>query len=141
VPRKAKFCEEDLQHILRLSKKFHEISPWSFLQYDASTMFQYVKNLILNENSVIFIHDKGMIAGTLAPIIFSTKYIGQEIAWYSEGSGKVLLKTFENWAKRKGAVSVLLSSLFYGNDVDHSFSEWYKKLGYSPQEAHYIKEL
>ena len=51
----------------------------------------------------------------------------------------VLLKKFEGWAASKGCRRVTMVHL--ENDASDGLPKFYMRMGYSPLETHYIKEL
>jgi hypothetical protein len=140
VPREA--TEADIWHILHYAEKFHAMSPWRDAKFDPTTTAEFALQLIDDPNSVLFVHEKGMIGGTLIPVLFNKTLVLQEIFWYADADGRQLLTSLEDWGKSRGSVSCLLSSLHYDDEyVNKKYQKMYKKMNYTPQEVHYKKDL
>lgn len=131
----------DLPLILQYGEKFHKSSPWRHEPFDPQKVKEFAISLINDPNSVIFVHDGGLIGGRLVPLFFGQGLVMQELFWYADVDGGGLLMELETWAKRKGATSCLLSSLWYGDSRDERVRDIYSHYNYKPQEIHYLKEL
>lgn len=140
VPREA--TDQDIWHILHYAEKFHQMSPWKDVDFDPVETAQFALTLIDDPSSVIFVHEKGLIGGTLTPIFFNTEFALQELFWYADESGRQLLDVLEAWGKTNGATCSMLSALSYDDEyVNKKYQKMYKKMNYTPQEIHYKKEL
>ena len=115
------------------------MSPWKDSVFSVSTISEFIKNYIDSDTSVIFLHDKGIIGGQLVPLFFGKGVIANEVFWFAESHGKILLNAFEEWGKAMGAEKILLSSLAFGNERDMKMTKYYDKLGYKPIEIHFAK--
>lgn len=130
---------EDVPHLLSYGRKFHEYSPWRHLPYSEDAARRMLTRLIDDDNGVVLIHDYGLLMGYMAPSWIADDYLlAQEIAWWADRKGGVLLRAFEEWAKSKGASGVLMIHLETG---DSRVAEIYDHMGYAPVEHTYMKRL
>lgn len=138
IPAKASIRSatlHDLPLILEFSEKFHKQANQPF-PFNREASEQFASALIANDNAEVFISDHGMIGGILTPSPFSSRWVmAVELAWWAEKGGIKLLKTFEDWARKKGANEVRMTSLATLDRADTLL----KRLSYTPVEVSYRK--
>ena len=129
---------EDLELILELGKAFFDASPYGGnIEFDPVA----VEGLVLNvlDNGVIFLSDRGIIAGVLNPLYFNPLVqFATEIAWYAEdGQGEALKQAFETWAKEQGAAVISFSIMNTAHMA--TLAKRLEEDGYAPLEVAYVK--
>lgn len=103
----------------------------------------------LDIGTILVYESDGRVQGTLGGLCVRCSMTGQleaiEAFWYimPEARGSVggikLLKSFEQWARERGAVRVKMMHL---SDLNASrVRDMYLRMGYSPLESAYSKEL
>lgn len=91
-----------------------------------------VARLIARDDAGVWVTDGGFIAGSLQPTIINPALVAMEHGWFArDRSGLVLLRTFEDWARKKGATLVQLSTGPTGMDLT--------RLGYRRAEQAWVK--
>lgn len=108
--------------------------------YDEDRIRSLVSSLIFS--GVVFINSTGgFIAGTLAPLLFSsTVFVATELAWYApNGGGRELRESFETWAEEQGVNLIQLSALA-GDNFD-KVHENMAKNGFALAELSYVKVI
>jgi GNAT superfamily N-acetyltransferase len=91
--------------------------------------------------TIILNDDKGLIAGLISPMLFSSKNTATEVGFWvdvdSRGKdiGIELLQAWEDWAKSLACKYSILTS------VDPVVNKFYEKNGYTLKEYTYIKDL
>ena len=144
--RKAE--HEDTFQILVLCYNFAKEAPDIYRTFDNEKVEQNIASFVESEFSEIFVlEENGVIIGMLACIIseflFSHKRVANELAWYVDkehrGGTKALrlIKTYEDWAKSKGANIISMSDLSQLQEL----GGLYKRLGYHLSESSYSKEI
>ena len=139
--------EDDIIEITQLVKRFmSEGGPFfkfnkekviNFLSMAVDTPLMYVA--VAEQDSFVV----GFIIGLYQDHPYVDTSISTEIGFYIDpryrGGTKAvkLLKSFENWSKQMNAKEVVLSDVVSIADQ----SVFYGKLGYSPGERVYVKEL
>lgn len=131
----------DHEIVYKFSYKFIETTPYKDLFNDV-TLYDLTLETIQDPNSVVLLYeDKGMIAGRVVPFLFGPQLVAAEIGWWVEpehrksGTGKVLIKAFEDWAEDQGCEIVIMASL------SEELEKFYEKTGYKIVERMYMKEL
>lgn len=77
-----------------------------------------VAGLIASDDGVVIVSPGGFIAGRLTPTIINPRPVAQELGWYAaDGSGGLLLVAFEDWARARGAMRIVLSTGPEGPDM------------------------
>lgn len=131
---------EDIDHILKLSRAFFEASPYAgSIPFDGLA----VENLIINvlDNGIIFLSERGMIAGVLNPLYFNPLVkFATEIAWYCEdGQGEALKQAFENWARENKAAVCQFSIM--NTPQMALLAKRLEDDNYAPLEVAYVKGI
>lgn len=118
------------------------MSPWRDAEFDPAEVTKFAFQLMDDPHSVLFVHQKGIIGGVLVPIFFGGQMVLQELFWYADEGGKLLLESLEDWGKSNGASYCMLSMLHYEDENQNKkYQKMYKRLDYTPQEIHYRKGL
>lgn len=131
---------DDVEDIVQRAKRFHSQSLWKDVLYDEDRIRDLVSSLIFS--GVVFINPVGgFIAGTLAPILFSsTVFAATELAWYApNGGGRELRESFEAWGKEQGANLVQFCSL--AGDNFEQVHDNMTKNGFALSELNYVKVI
>ena len=132
--------EEDVLQATLLANRFaHEAyDPW----VDDETIYESVVDTINNPDKVILLYEnKGFLAGVTHKFLLGNHLMAVELAWYvvpearGEGVGKLLIESFEDWAKIMGCKLITMVS------IDDEVGNYYKKLGYTLRERTYMKEI
>lgn len=85
----------------------------------------------------------GMIAGIVFEDFYSGQRNAEELMWYvkedwrGQKIGKLLMKRFEQWARKMGVKNVYMSDL----SEEKRLSNFYQNNGYKFQETTYRKEI
>lgn len=130
---------EDLDRLVDMAEQFIASSPYANAGTQRKDLEQMGVHIL--QNGVVFIHDKGFIAGILSPIYFAPHIqVATELAWWSPtGGGQELRYAFEKWARDIGAKGVTVSVL--NNKSGPSVVEQLSTDGYMALEACYIKAI
>ena len=92
--------------------------------------------------------EKGNLLGALAGVIYENVFDGKpcasELFWYvwpgaPRGSGVMLLRAFEDWARAKGCTRVTMA-LMKHNEANR-LDRFYRSRGYEAFETHYVMRL
>lgn len=105
---------DDLDTLVVLAKEFHAMSPFVDYKFSPSGSRRHFQLMMRCPNSVILMHDDGLIGGTVSDYPFCDLRLGKEAFWYArkEGlGGLVLLRDYMQWVEDKGGQIDLLSSL------------------------------
>jgi len=132
---------DDLNEVLLWVVKFFKESPWvDKVPFVLEDMESFVVNMITGDKTVIFLHDKGMIAGALFFPPFNYNYvISQEVMWFAEEDGGSLLEAFEQWSIQNGARMIDMSCI--ANEREDAVLRLFKRKGYNKMENHLVKEV
>jgi len=104
--------------------------------------------LITQGSGVIFAYEKdGELVGTIGGVVHRDIYgealIAVEFFWFIQeehrGMGIRLYKTFENWARNRGASSIQMMHLL--DLMPEKVGHFYLRQGYEPIETRYSKRL
>lgn len=105
-----------------------------------------IKFLIESDDGTVFVaDDDGVLIGMCGVLVYTDAYSGERVAsesfWWlnpdRRGFGPHLLKRAEKWCKARGAVFLSMMQPFDKPRV----GEIYAKLGYSPVEVIFRKDL
>lgn len=139
--------EEDVFDILVLAREFSREAPITH-KWDREKTQNFIESSITSPFCCLFVlEDRGEIVGAIVGLInemyMSQTTLATELAWfvskdYRGHKGSILLmKTFEKWAKEKGADYVVMCDISNINVLE----KLYTKFGYSKSETTYMKEL
>lgn len=133
---------------MRMFKSFHKSSPFSNLKFDEGKVSKIYDAYLKSDKSdiiVIIAEDVkpfGFIVGICEELPFSSDKVAMELAWWVDEDHRghrdsvLLMKAYEDWSVRIGARMTQMAMLDESTDL-HRF---YKRMGYRPAEASYIKE-
>lgn len=129
---------DDIPAIVDMGVSFHAASPIQ-APYDPAASAEFAKRLIDAPEGAVFVSDRGMIGGMMAPAYCAPGWImAVELFWWSEDrSGLALLSEFEKWAQAGGASEVRMTTLHGLEAADKILSR--KK--YAPVETSYVKVI
>lgn len=134
---------EDLPRLIDMAEKFHSVSPWSHLPFDAGRVQSTFEGAITSDAAAVFVtEDVEAMAGVMvSPIFFSPEKLAQELIWWSEkpGCGRALIKAITDWAKEQGAHSLSLAR--FSGISDDRMHAMYERMGFKQTEIFYIKAL
>jgi len=139
--------ESDLLDVLILAKEFSREAPKSH-KWSPEKTKDFLLSAINNTNMEVFVSDKdGEINGAIVCLVtemyMSSTVVASDLAWFvsknSRGSSSSirLLKTFEDWARSKGADYICMADI----EGISNLSNLYSKMGYSIFETTYMKEV
>lgn len=138
----------DLGTLETCAREFYASSR--FLKKFDQTLFQAVWTHFLETGAgVIFLLEtpEGEVAGALGGVVFPDLYSGELVAteffWFvregKRGSGLLLYRAFEEWAREKGCAEVRMVHLL--DSMPEKLNRVYRHLEFTPTEVHYAKEL
>lgn len=141
--------QEDMPLLLYMGRLMHEESPrfsvHPFIEERAAQTIQY----IINNDSGFIAQDNervvGMIGGALVPHYFSNVVFANDLAVYvtpeyrGGRAALLLVKAFEDWAMRNGAIEIVLG-LSTGINPERT-GKFYERLGYNLSCHNYLKEF
>lgn len=88
--------------------------------------------LIASPDGSVWVTGGGFLAAALTRTTISPQPVAMELGWYaSDGSGLRLLRAYEQWARRRGAAAIHLSTGPDGPDMT--------RLGYRRAEQAWVK--
>ena len=137
--------DEHLDDLIKLIKKFDKESLSEYglemSENALADMFYNCKksglSLVINGKAV------GLIAGVVTTPAHSKEQVWQEIVWYVEERyrkyGVSLYKAMEKKLLEMG-ISKMVMVLMY-NSKKEKLTEFYERLGYTPMETQFIKNL
>lgn len=129
----------DIPRIVAMGRNFHGASHYAGLVgMRPEDVANTVRALIESDDGVMLVHEHGMLAGVLAPFFFNSQARQAiEMFWYAEKDGRQLFTAFEEWARDRGAVCVVMGSLV--GDREQTVARLYQRRGYTPGETLYLK--
>ena len=138
--------EEDVFDILILAKEFSKEAPKSH-KWNKDKTEQFILSAMQNTNMTILVIDadgeiEGALVGLISELYMSHTVQATELAWFvsKDYRGKPasirLVKTFEKWAKDKGAMQIGMGDISGISTLE----KLYTRLGYKIAESVYLKE-
>lgn len=133
--------EADRLAVISLLRDSHSAAgfefPFSAPHADALFRSHMAAGLVL----VVGERPRGVLMAMAFEHPFGAGKWAKETVWYiaPEARGRcaiAMLRAYEDWARQQGCTSVGMASLA-SNDV----SPLYSRLGYAPQETHFVKSL
>jgi GNAT superfamily N-acetyltransferase len=139
--------QEDYIDLVFLTRQFSKEAPETH-KADHKKLNEVVQHFLdAEDKEVLLLKVNGESVGFLAVAfmepIMQSKTVALEMAWFVEkehrgGRNAIkLLRAFEELAVKRNALRTIISNILGLNDL----SVLYKKLGYSPIETTYVKEL
>lgn len=142
----------DIPHLLRMSKFFHEASPYRDQPFDDDRTIDVLTEIVTadrNEKIALLLEVNnpegtvktvGMLLAMKGQSTFNREWFAAEIAWWvdPEHRGKAaddMRYAYEWWASRVGCTRATLVSL------DERVGKYYRRRKYVEAERTYIKEL
>ena len=127
---------QDLPRLLQMGEKFHRMSQLP-CRFDAVAFGQTLLRLMNANDKTVLVTERGMIGGAIIPSYCDPDWnMAIELFWYSEdGRGLSLLRSFERWAKDKGADEIRMSSISSLPKAERI----YTKMGYLKIEESWSK--
>ena len=109
----------DLDRLVELGWQAHAASNNKHLPISEDVWKQTIKAMMLRPwENLVLIADDGFLLGTLAEYPYAKAKYAIDVAFYAQGSGRSLLKQFREWAKRKGAVEMVIVNSFGQSRTD-----------------------
>jgi GNAT superfamily N-acetyltransferase len=137
----------DLPRVAALAQEFSRQSAFT-RNFDPDRFIGVWVGLLEAATGEIFLLTDGdAITGALGGVIYPDLYSGSPIAteffWYvqpgARGQGMKLYQEFERWARRWDCVQIRMVHLM--DSMPEKLSRVYARMGFSPSELHYVKEL
>jgi len=135
-----------------LAAAFVATTPVShIIPFDRDSTAAFIESALDNENMTVLVaEDDGELIGITAaiayPIYFNpAKLVAQELWWYIKPSArggaasKLLFQEIEKWGMSKQAEAMFMVAL--DNDRIEAMVKLYGRLGYTPTERTFVKEL
>lgn len=141
--------EQDLPDILRMAKRFHEVSPYRGLTFSEETSMKLFEKYLEDKKSVIIILSeqdgkaRGMVIGLSFNTMFSEDRVSTEVAWWMDEEYRktrdslLLISAYEDWSKRNGSKMTQVAMLDELTDL----TNFYTRQGFRPAEKSFIKEV
>jgi GNAT superfamily N-acetyltransferase len=142
---------EDWEGVLEKCKLFFvNTSMNSRCEFEEEGLKELFFQSFDSKGSQVWVVDDGKIVGFCVMIIFplvfsiSTK-VAQELSWWLDpeyrgsGAGKELKEKMEQWARKQGANHMFMIAL--ENDKTEKMKQVYEKMGFTPIERTFCKEL
>ena len=133
----------DLDRLVILAKEFHEMSPFKEYKFSPSGSRTQFITMIQSPNTVIIMHDDGMIGGSVSDYPFCEMRIAKEAFWYARRSGLgglVLLEEYMGWVTRHHADIDLMSSLIMPGKKKDVIARLLSRMGYDAIETTHIRK-
>jgi len=130
---------DDIPQLLVWGRKFYEMSSWSDFPFDEEKVEVVLLEMMEDPDSVIIMHDKGMIGGYMMTPFFSNNWAAQEMFWYAEDGGEELLRAFEAWGYVEGASRISMAGL--GGKREKAIRRLYESQGYTPAETFFTRKV
>lgn len=141
--------ETDIETVEQFAWASFLSSGYNATDYDPGRVREIVAGLVASkkEDAIIILAEDplpvGVIAGLCSPALFSrAKSAAELIFWVNPEArgrtGLILHKTFEKWARQVGCTRTQVVAFEHNND---RVGKFYQRLGYSPVEHTYMKEL
>lgn len=143
---------EDMPAILRMSRSFHEASPYKHLGYDESYAYRRAEECLRDQSRYVIIlslsgdDPVGILAAASYPLMFNGCLGTTELMFWvdeehrSGKHGKELKRAYEYWAKNViGAQIACMGAL--EDERLSTMSRVYRRQGYQPAEHQFFKEL
>lgn len=107
----------DIPRIVEFAAIEHALSPWADIAFDPQHTAETVEGFVVGMGRTAMISAGGYLLGLMQPLGFSKQMAAMEYALFAnDGSGMQLLHTFEDWARRMGAVTVVTHDYTGGDD-------------------------
>lgn len=133
---------DDIPAVMEMGRRFaDDAGVTAKVGWDDESVRNLLIALIDLENGILLVGEKGMIGGAIYPHPFnSNTVVFQELFWRSEGrEGLRLYAEAEKWAREAGATHTAMSAT-EGMNPDGP-CRIYERLGFSPFDRTFIKEL
>jgi GNAT superfamily N-acetyltransferase len=143
---------EDIPSYMELAEAFVATTPINhIIPFDRDGTASFVEGALDNENMTVLVaEDTGELIGITAAIAYPmyfnpAKLVAQELWWYIKPdarggtASKLLLQEIEKWGKSKHAQAMFMVAL--DNDRVGTMVKLYGRLGYTPTERAFVKEL
>jgi RimJ/RimL family protein N-acetyltransferase len=144
--------DADVDALAEMGGRFFAFSPYArSVPFDPDAVRAVLAEAIGTPHAFVWIAEvdgtiAGALLGVLAPLWFNpTAMVATELAWWMDEEhrgGTLALRlhaTFEEWAARAGAASVVMSDLVVPGAK--STGPLLERLGYRAVERAYLKEL
>ena len=139
--------EEDIFDILVLAKEFSKESPITH-KWNKEKTEHFLLSALTNTNTIIFVLEEdneivGALVGLINELYMSQTVVATELAWFvskpyrGKKGSLMLMTTFENWSKEKGANYTCMGDLHGITTLE----KLYTKKGYFKCETTYLKEV
>lgn len=130
----------DIPAVMEMGKRFaDDAGVTRTIGWDDASVETLLHALIESDDGVLLVGDRGMIGGVIYAHPFNNAVrLFQEFFWRSEGAeGIKLLRRAEELAHEKGATRSYMGTM---PDLP-SLDKLMPRLGYTPAERTYIKEI
>lgn len=126
----------DMPQLMEWAERF---ANWSGVDADMDDVRSVLEEAIRGDDFVIFIHDRGFIAGGIAPAWFNQGLcVAEELMWWSDGHGLRLLSAFEQWAIDRRADQIVMIHLPANGE---RVQRLYQRRGYELTDSKYARSL
>lgn len=147
VRKPIKVMKADLPKIQAIADEFYASSK--FLDgFKVDRFIELWSGLLDSGTGIIFAYEgadgwTGAIGGIAYAEPYSGELIATEMFWFCRenhrGDGVRLYREFEKWAKEWGCNQVRMVHLL--DSMPEKLEKFYKHMGYTAAEVHYVKQL
>jgi len=143
---------DDIPCYMDLAEAFVATTPVShIIPFDRTGTAAFIESALDNENIIVLVaEDDGKLIGITAAIAYPmyfnpAKLVVQELWWYIKpderggSASKLLFQEIEKWGMSKQAEAMFMVAL--DNDRVETMVKLYGRLGYTPTERTFVKEL
>ena len=131
----------DIEDLVVLAEKFHAVSPFADYKFSPQGTRSFLKSIIHNPNAVILMHEHGAIAGSVLELPMCDLRCGEELFWYAERNGLVLLNKYHSWLERRGVRVSMFSSIENESDMSIKVRAYLNRIGYETLETKMIRVI
>lgn len=123
----------DILHVVEMVERLRA-SVGGAITVDRAWTAQTLASLISSTDAAVWVSHSGFLAASLQRSVINPAPMAVEHGWLaSDGSGLRLLRTYERWARDKGAMFVTLSTGPAGPDL--------ARLGYRRAEQAWVRAI
>lgn len=100
---------KDVDHLVTLGWKGHSISNNQHLPVSENKWRRTIEGMLLRPwNSCVLVSENGFLLGQLAEYPYADGKFAIDVAFFARGDGRSFLRMFAEWAKKKGALEMVI---------------------------------
>lgn len=141
--------EDDIERIVEMAHRFYDETLYArTIPSDAATS-EILTRMLINTGVMLVAEHEGRVVGmvglAVVPFMFNRDYLtAHEVIWWvepearSSGAGMALMRAIEPACKARGAMTI---TMMHMHTSPPQAREVYLRLGYTPSEHSYNKEI